>query len=91
MRDRGVLPGVVYMPIFGADIFRPFAEGAPIGFSRGPYHRKNSIVLDREFQLQSLALIVGIGCPAFFNAWREPEILLSTADRVAPSHGPPKR
>jgi len=50
-RDRSVFFGTVFMRIFGADIFRPAAEYASVGFGRGPSGREDAFVLDREMEL----------------------------------------
>ena len=62
-RHRGVPSGIIFMPVFGADIFRPFAQGTPISYSRRPRHREGALILDRELELQSLTLIVGVDSP----------------------------
>src|SRR6516225_6424485 len=48
-RDGRVLSGIVFMPVFSADIFRPFTQGASISYRRRPGHREGALILDREF------------------------------------------
>src|SRR5579871_3746247 len=50
--------------IFGAYQVRPGAHGGPIRDGRGPGHRENVFVLDREMQLQHLTPVVGVEFPA---------------------------
>src|SRR5215468_628921 len=64
-RDFGVLSGVVFMRVFGADNLLPLCyERAPIRFGRRPGHRENAFILDRKMKLKPLALVVGVRCPA---------------------------
>jgi len=56
------------MPVFGTDIFRPFAQGAPISYARRPRHSEDAFILDHELELQSLALIVGVDSPCWAAA-----------------------
>jgi hypothetical protein len=49
--DGDIFFGIVFMRVFGTDIFRPVAEDAPIGFSSGPSCREDAFVLDRELEL----------------------------------------
>jgi hypothetical protein len=58
--DIGVLIVIVFMRVLGADSFRPFLGAAPIGYGRGPGHRKDARILDREVELQVLAPIVAV-------------------------------
>src|SRR6516165_5838689 len=62
-RHRGVPSGIIFVPVFGADIFRPFAQGAPISYDRRPRHSEDAFILDRKLELQSFALIVGVDSP----------------------------
>src|ERR1700674_2826962 len=57
-RDRRILSVIVFTPVFGADPFRPFAQGAPIGYGRRPGHVEDAFILDREFELHPLAPIL---------------------------------
>jgi hypothetical protein len=50
-RDLNVLFSAVLAGIFGADIFQPFAQRAPIGYGRRPGHREHAFILDRHLQL----------------------------------------
>src|SRR5260370_25333397 len=65
-RRLGVLVGVVVEPlvvgcVFRADAFIPiFPQGAPIRDTAFPRHGEDTFILDREFELQSLALVVVI-------------------------------
>src|SRR5258708_5946236 len=65
-RYLGVLSSIVFMRVFGADIFTsassaPIADrGAPISYGRRPGHREDAFILDRELKLQVLAPIVGV-------------------------------
>src|SRR5215813_8414552 len=64
-RDFGVLSGVVFMRVFGADNLLPLSyQRAPIRFGRRPRHRENAFILDRKMKLKPLAPIVGVRCPA---------------------------
>src|SRR5258707_13654340 len=64
-RRLGVLVGVVVEPlvvgcVFRADAFIPiFPQGAPIRDNAFPRHGEDTFILDREFELQSLALVAG--------------------------------
>jgi hypothetical protein len=55
------------MRVFRTDIFRPIAEHTQIGFGRGPRCCEDAFVLDCELELQSLAVIVWVGCPRLSN------------------------
>ena len=66
--DGSVFFGAVFMRVFCTDLFRPFAEGAPIGFGCGPSCCEDVFVLDRELELQSLALVAGVGRPPFSDS-----------------------
>src|SRR5205814_8016435 len=63
-RHRGLPSGV--SRIFGADIFGSARSAliahrwAPISYGRRPRRRKDAFILDREFELQVLAPIVGV-------------------------------
>src|SRR5260370_23595718 len=64
-RHGGVLSGVIFMRIVGADGLRPLAQRrkwALIDDARRPRHREDAYILDRELELQPLALIVGVAC-----------------------------
>jgi hypothetical protein len=50
-RDCGVLSGIVFMPVLGAHLFVPIAGAAPISYGRGPRHREDAFILDREMKL----------------------------------------
>src|SRR2546423_8897580 len=74
-RHRGLSSGV--SRIFGADIFgsarsAPIAHRwAPISYGRRPRRRKDAFILDREFELQVLAPIVGVAAANARNSiWR---------------------
>ena len=59
-RDFGVLSGVVFMRVFGADNLLPLCyQRAPIRFGRRPGHRENAFILDRKMKLKPPALVVG--------------------------------
>jgi hypothetical protein len=80
MRDRGVTFGVVYMRVFGADIFSaaPIVDRAPISYGRRPGRRENAFILDRELELQVFAPIVGVGVADRGNKIRRrPKIFFS--------------
>src|SRR4051794_37096336 len=64
----GIFFGAVFTRVFGTDVLGPVAEYAPIGFGCGPGGCEDTFVLDRELELQRLALIVGVGCPCFADA-----------------------
>ena len=65
-RRLGVLVGVVVEPlvmgyVFRADAFIPiFPQGAPIRDDALPRRGEDTFILDRELELQSLALVAGI-------------------------------
>src|SRR5208337_3936323 len=63
-RDGAVLSGVVFMRVFGASDLQPLAQRAPISYDRRPRHREDAFILDREFELQPLTLIVGVAYKA---------------------------
>ena len=54
-RDRGLLSWEP-LGVFGANMFRPFNQRAAIRYRRRPGHRKSAFILDRELELQVLAL-----------------------------------
>src|SRR5258706_4427054 len=64
-RDLSVLVGAVLVRIFGADIFQPRAQRAPISDRRGPGRREYAFILDGEEELQVLAPVVGIHIERF--------------------------
>ena len=59
-RYRGLLSREVAVWVFGADHFRPIAERALIDDPCRPWHREDAGVLNRELELQSLALIARV-------------------------------
>src|SRR4029077_20012951 len=65
-RRLGVLIGVVVAPLVVGDVFRtdtfvPICpQGTPIGDDAFPRHGEDTVILNREFELQSLALAVAI-------------------------------
>src|ERR1700736_1981011 len=59
-RDRGVLSRVP-LGVFGADKLQPFVQGAPKRYGRRPRRRESACILDRDLDLQPLALVVEIG------------------------------
>jgi hypothetical protein len=85
-RNLRVLFGVVFMRVFGADRFGPFAQRAqwaPISYGCRPGHREDAVILDRELELQPLALVIGVGCKAWISYL---EVLRThqSGDRMAP-------
>ena len=66
------------MPVFGADMFRPIAQGAPPSYGRRPGHREDAFILDGELELQPLALVVGVDSYSVGNRSfsRDADILL---------------
>src|SRR5439155_25299832 len=60
LRDRRFLFCVIFMPVFGADQFRPWAHAGPISDGRRPRHREDALILDGKMQLQHLAAIIGV-------------------------------
>src|SRR4029077_14511465 len=59
-RDRGVRTGVIFKGVLGAAHFPQFAFGALIGHQSRPWHGEHVLILDRQFDLQPLALVIGI-------------------------------
>jgi hypothetical protein len=47
--------------VFGADELHPFVQGAPKRHRRRPGHRESPFILDRDLDLEPLALVVRIG------------------------------
>src|SRR5216683_1935386 len=76
--DRSVFFGTVLMWVFCTDLFRPVTENAPISFGRGPRCCEDFFVFDRELELQSLALVSGVGRPPFADTLTGAAVLLST-------------
>src|ERR1700686_750253 len=76
--DRSVFFGAVLMWVFCTDLFRPITEDAPISFGRGPRCCEDFFVFDRELELQSLALVSGVGRPPFADPLTGAAVLLST-------------
>src|SRR6478672_10268647 len=67
-RDSGLLIRVVLririvvLDVLGADALVPFlVAGAQVGDGRLPGRREGASILHGEFELQSLALVIGIG------------------------------
>src|SRR5438067_11853918 len=62
---------------FGADHFRPFAERAPVSDPGRPGRGENAGILDRELELQPLALVVGIAGEARIGALQAGQVALA--------------
>src|SRR5712672_647506 len=60
VRDQGVLAGIIFVAVLGADLFLPWASGAPIGDDRRPRRGEDICVLDRELKMQAFAFVVEI-------------------------------
>ena len=50
-RDVDILVVIVFMHVFGADMFPPFRRAAPVRYGRFPGRREDTRVFDREFHL----------------------------------------
>src|SRR5258706_14547364 len=59
-RDLGLLARIIFMRVLGADEFRPCSRRAPIGHARRPRPGEDAFILDREFELQRLALVARV-------------------------------
>src|SRR5262245_19975027 len=59
-RDLSVPFRAVLVRIFGADAFVPEGDLGTVGHGRGPGRGEDPFILDGEFELQVLALVVGI-------------------------------
>src|SRR5262249_57092795 len=60
-RSHAAVPTAeISLGIFGADHFRPLAQRAPITYRRRPRLGEDAVILDGEFKLQPLALVVWV-------------------------------
>ena len=76
--DRSVFFCTVFMRVFCTDLFRPLTEDAPISFGRGPRRCEDFFVFHRELELQSLALVRGVGRPPCTDPLTAAIVLFST-------------
>ncbi len=78
--DSSVPSGEEIVRGVGADHFRPLAQRAkraPITYGRGPGLGEGALILDREIELQPLALIVGVACKTWIGTRNPPNLSLA--------------
>src|SRR5438128_4665485 len=64
------------MPVFGADIFAPWAQPAPISYSRRPGHREGAFILDGEVELESFPPVIKVCGRSRITSAKELKIFL---------------
>ena len=68
-RHIGILDAIEFMSVFCTDNFWPMSGAAPISYGRGPRCREYAFILDREMDLQVLALVVAVDQLVFNCNW----------------------